>query len=123
MTTCIPLFRPGNDVTGTTTTVVVAKTFVGLTGALSGGNPKIGTATAGARPFGVAVRNSDIGQNVAVIRGTGTILPVISGAAITHGVDLEVDAQGRVIPLASGTAVGRALDTAATGADVFIELY
>lgn len=59
-----------------------------------------------------------------VIRGAGTILPVLSGAAVAVGDELQVDAAGKVIPFAAGRKVGKA-HSVAGGADVAVavELY
>ncbi|CAN5208586.1 hypothetical protein BH11ACT6_BH11ACT6_03700 [soil metagenome] len=123
---CIPLYTPGWSITCETTAAVSAKTFVGLTGAMAGGLPKVATATAGSRPWGVAATDAPSGGRVMTYRGPSgaLVLPVIAGAAITAGTPLEVGSFGRVVPRTTGVKVGMALDTVA-GADVeiFIELH
>jgi hypothetical protein len=121
---CIPLYTPGATVTAQTTTAVVGKTFVALTGAMAGGLPKVGTATAAGAKFGVAVRDAASGGRVPVIRAKGVILPVTAGAAIAALAEVEIGSNGQVVTKNTGIAVGKALDAASgAGVDVFIELY
>src|SRR4051812_25891219 len=115
---CIPLYACGATVTAQTTTAVVGKTFVQLSGAMAGGLPKVATATGGTTgnvKWGVAVRDAANGGRVPVIRARGVILPVTAGAAIAALAEVEIAAGGQVVTKTTGVAVGRALD-AATGA-------
>ena len=124
---CIPLYRPGADITAQTTAAVTGKTFVDVSGPV---NPVDGTllrvapCAAGAKALGVAVRDAANGARVAVITGSGHVVPVTCAAAITAGQEIEVGAGGKAAVLASGKAVGRAWSTTtAANADVFGELY
>ena len=119
----IPLYRPGSDVSATPTAAVKGKTFVDVSGAIAGGLVKVTTATAAGKAFGVAAFDAPQDGTVAVIRGSKTILPVVAGGTLAAGDEVEVGAGGKAVKLASGLAVGRALDAAAADADVFIEIY
>ena len=122
---CIPLFRPGSDVTCLTTAAVVGKTFVDISATRDAteGLFKVATATSAARAFGVAAYDAASGARVPVIAGPGTIVPVTAGGAITAGAEVEVGASGKAVTLASGKAVGKALETGANNVDCFVRLY
>ena len=89
------------------------------------GNLQVPAApTAGGEVGGVINWDVPSGGKAVLIRGAGTMVPVTSGAAVTTGAELQVDAQGRVIPFASGRKVGKAHSAAgAAGSDVVVELY
>ena len=120
---CIPLYRPGRDVTAVTTTAVVGKTFVLWSAALTTGLPSVATATAAGKVSGVAAYSAASGARVAVIRGAGLILPVTAGGTIAALAEVEVGATGRAVTIASGVAVGRALSAGTSGNECIIELY
>lgn len=122
---CIPLFRPGADVTCLTTGAVTGKTFVGVSATrdTTTGLIKVVTATAAAKAFGVASMDAASGARVAVITGPGHIIPVTAGGDITAGAQVEVGADGKAVALASGIAVGQALETGANNAACLIKLY
>jgi hypothetical protein len=83
-----------------------------------------GPPAAGAAVGGVAMWDQVALGKVPIISGPGTVLPCTSGAAITAGAEVQVDATGAVVPFASGIKVGRALTAAAgSGVDVEVELY
>jgi len=80
---------------------------------------------------GVAAWDAASGAKAAVIRGRGTMLPVVSGGAVAVGDWLKVDAQGRVVTatqVAAGAqpsnwVVGKAPSAAGgAGVDVIVEL-
>ncbi|MFF0546944.1 DUF2190 family protein [Nocardia thailandica] len=120
---CTPLFRPGRDITVLTTAGVTGKTFVDVSATRDAttGLIKVATAAAGVKALGVAVRDAASGATVAILRGG--IVPVTAGGAITAGAEVEVGSSGRVITLASGNAVGKAVETGTNGADVLIAVY
>lgn len=122
---CIPLFRPGQDITGQTTTAVTGKTFVDITATRDAttGLIKVGTATAAGLSFGVAAYDAASGGRVAIVRGKGAIVPVTAGGTIAAGAEVEVGATGRAVTKAAGIARGRAVEAGTSGNDVFIELY
>jgi len=74
-------------------------------------------AGAGVKILGVLQNKPDTGQ-AALIECYG-VTKGISGAAITAGVELEVNASGKFITLAAGISVGYALTAAAGADDVF----
>ncbi|WP_418345265.1 capsid cement protein [Rhodococcus pyridinivorans] len=120
---CTPLFRPGRDVTVLATANVVGKTFVGVSGNrdTASGLIKAVTATAAAKAFGVAAYDAANGKTCPVIRAG--IVPVTAGGTIAAGAEVEVGASGRAVTLASGKAVGYAVDGGTSGNDVLIALY
>jgi Uncharacterized conserved protein (DUF2190) len=120
---CIPLYRPGLDITAVTTGAVVGKTFVDYSAALTTGLVSVVTATAAGKVAGVAAYDAASGARVAVIRGKGQIVPVTAGANITALAEVEVGSGGKVVTAASGVKVGRALSAGSNNADCFVELY
>ena len=132
---CIPYFDAGEDVSARAEAAVTGKRFVmisdpqdgsaaamGLDSAASGGLVVCSHATAATKPFGVASYDAAINGRFYVIRGQ-KIVPVRAGANITAGQQVEVGTNGQAIPLASGIAVGVAVDSASSGADCPIALY
>jgi hypothetical protein len=121
------------------TTPAVGKRFIGpLTTYQSG--PGLATTAEGGnlQAVGVPAAGGDVGgvagwdgavttpaTKIPVIRGAGTFVPVMSGAAVTAGQRLKVDSTGRVVPWATAGSycVGIAHSTVA-GADleVIVEL-
>ena len=120
---------------------LVGKTFAGqLTGfqtdgpglatdplaANNGGNLIAAAApSAGGAVSGVVMWDVPILGKAVLIRGSGTMLPMTSGAAITAGALLKVTTAGKVITATTGAVVvGRALSTVgATDLDVVVELF
>ena len=71
----------------------------GLSATAEGGNLTCdGYAAANGRTGGVVGWDVGVGGKGPVIKGAGTILPVTSGASVTAGAMLKVDATGRVVP-------------------------
>ena len=79
---CIPLYRPGADVTCVTTGAVTGKTFVAQSAALTTGLISVATATAAGAVFGVAAYDAASGARVAVIRGKNRKYATCSGALL-----------------------------------------
>ncbi|HOW00562.1 MAG TPA: DUF2190 family protein [Rhodoglobus sp.] len=130
---CIPLYRPGSDITAVAGGAITGKTFVKVSAGLNPGNPVTGTSstlvtvvtnTAAGKAFGVATYDAASGARLPIICGPGNVVPVTSGAAVTAGAEVESDASGRAITLAAGKPLGMAL-SASTGAgqDLFVRLY
>lgn len=90
-----------------------------------GGNVQCaGVPAAAGEVAGVVMYDTPINSRGGILRGAGTMVPVTSGAAVTAGNELQVDASGRVVPYGSGRKVGKAHNTVgAAGADVVVELY
>ena len=120
---CIPLYRPGLDITAVTTGAVVGKTFVDYSAALTTGLVSVVTATAAGKVAGVAAYDAASGARVPVIRGKGQIVPVTAGAAITALAEVEVGTGGKAVTFSAGVKVGRALSTGVNNTDCFVELY
>lgn len=122
---CTPLFRPGADVTCLTTGAVTGKTFVDISATrdASTGLIKVATATGAGLSFGVAAYDAASGARVPVIRGKGSIVPVTAGGTIAFGAEVEVGSGGKAVTIASGKAVGRAVEAGTNNNDVFVALY
>jgi hypothetical protein len=98
----------------------------GLSTTAEGSNIRTaGVPAAGGEVGGVAGWDVAAAGKGPVIRGAGTTLPCKSGAAVTAGNDLKVDALGRVIPWTTGAVkVGKAHSTVgAADLDVIVELF
>ncbi len=131
---CIAFFDEGADITAVAEAAVIGKRFVqisdpqdgpalmGLDTAASGGNIKVSHATAAGAVLGVASYDAGIGSRLYVIRGK-KVVPVKTAGNLTAGVEVEVGANGQAVVLASGKAVGIALDTTTSGEDCPIALY
>lgn len=122
----IPVYRPGGDLTVIASGAITGKTFVKLSAApvlATGVNPTVVTATAAGAVFGVAAADAASGANVAVITGSGVILPVTAGGTIAVGAEVEVGANGRAVVYSAGIKVGQAVTLGANAADVLVKLY
>jgi hypothetical protein len=76
-----------------------------------------GTHTVDKAAVGVALHDTDSGDNISV--GCGTIERVESGGTCTEGGGLKADADGRVVDQGgSGIIVGYALDASSTAGDI-----
>jgi Uncharacterized conserved protein (DUF2190) len=119
---CKPLFRPGDEVTVLTTGAVTGATFVDVSATRDAttGLVKVATATAAQKPFGVASYDIASGAKGSVQREG--ILFVFARGAITAGAQVEVGSTGGVVTLASGIAVGKALETGSSNNLVLISL-
>lgn len=136
---CNPLFDAGmKPTTGHTTAAVVGKTLADISGdiqsgpgittvALSttfdGGNIQVATCAAKKHAIGVFAYDRAEGEPVPVLYAAGAVLPVTAGEAITAGWELESNAEGKVVKLAAGTAIGKAVATAENNKDCFVRLY
>ena len=119
---CTPLFRPGRDITGLTTGAVTGKTFVDVSATRAAdGMIKVATVAAGAKAFGVAKYDAASGALVGILRGG--VIPVTAGATIAFGAEVEVGTAGKAITLASGKAVGKAVEAGTNGNDIQIAFY
>jgi hypothetical protein len=98
--------------------------WAGLDSSLTpaGGHAVVARCAAGLRALGVAGWTVADGLEVTVYRGH--TVPVVAGAAITAGAEVESDSQGRAIALATGRACGKALSTTtAAGQMVLVVVY
>lgn len=123
----IPYFDPMEPVTGHCTAAVRGKRFVAISGSPVGGmigteNPRIAEAGAGVKAFGVSAYDGAINEEIPTL--SGVITPVVAGAALVAGQEVQSDGQGRAIPLAAGRPSGQAVEDQATvDADVAIKVY
>lgn len=145
----IPYKRFGDDITGYATAAITGKRCVQIAaakpvGEKAEGNPGLlasGTPTGGggtyrvAHPsgaganggaakmiFGVAKYDQPtIGKLVGIIREG--IVPITTSAAITAGQLVQVAADGTIVPVSTGVAIGTACDDAASGADAEVALF
>lgn len=130
--TCVPLYRPGGDLTGFTTAAVVGKTFADISADIQsgpditqtaldavydGGNIQVATCAPGARPIGVFAYDQVQGAVVPLLLGPGFVVPVTAGAAITAGDEVQVGTSGQAIPTTSTAAVAAALLTGVVGSN------
>jgi predicted RecA/RadA family phage recombinase len=120
---CIPFYEPGQRITGRAKAAIVGKRLVDISGNREDGLIGIAHATAAGKAFGVASHSAADGENVTVI-GSGAVVPVTAtAAAIDAGDEVEVGADGKVLALASGVAVGVCVNGALANADAEIKLY
>jgi hypothetical protein len=124
---CIPLFRPGTDISATASAAVTGKRFVEWTAGFSLTTPStlptVAHATAAGKVAGVAAYDAAINTRGAVIRGKGTIVPVTALGNITALAEIEVGTGGKATTFSAGVKVGRALSAGTADADVWVELY
>lgn len=113
----------GRDVTGRATAPVTAGRLVMVSGTLVEGNISVAPTTAGAAAFGVARASVAAGDLVPVTRGASRIVRLVAGTGgVAANAEVEADANGGVVTLAAGVPVGRAVSTAAAGAEVLVSL-
>lgn len=119
----IPYFEDGDRLTGHCTATVRGKRFVVVSGNLqTDNNIAVAEAGAGAAAFGVAGYDGATGAKIPVITGN-QVVPVLAGAALTAGQQVQSDAAGRAIPLATGVSLGKVLTAQSTvDADAMIKL-
>jgi hypothetical protein len=123
---CIPLFRPGADITATASAAVTGKRFVDWTAGFTttpSTLPTVAHATAAGKVAGVSAYDAASGSRVAVIRGKGQIVPVTALGSITALAEVEVGTGGKVTTFSAGVKVGRALSAGSADTDCFVELY
>lgn len=133
MNDCIPKYEPGEDLTGFCNVAVTGKRCLALVADkrgsetvsddTTGGNVVVGNPAAGGMIFGVAGYDAPINKLVKIVRGPGKVVPIRCSAAVTFFQEVQAAADGTVIPLAAGRAIGRAIRSAAINTDALIELY
>jgi predicted RecA/RadA family phage recombinase len=127
----IRYYQPGEDITAYAGSGVTGKRCVNISAnrqagpalntSTSGGNVTVAHASAGGVFFGVAAWDAATGELVDIRRGG--VVPITADGAITAGTRVEVGTTGKVRTLASGIAIGVAVNGAADGADAEIALY
>jgi hypothetical protein len=134
----IPYKRPGEDVTGLCIAAVTGKRCVqiaaakvnkaeGLSTTGEGGAYRVALPSgaganggAGKMVFGVAKYDAAINKFTGIVREG--IVPITSSAAITAGAEVQVAADGTVVPFTTGIMIGIACDDCASGADCEVAL-
>lgn len=135
----IPLHEKGDRITCAAGAAIGAGRFVKIsanmqqvsplldlstpTSPLTGGNlPVVAQCVAGDKAFGVAEWDaSGAGEVLGVFCGH-FIVPMVAGAAVAAGVEVQADANGAAITLAAGKANGIAVNTA-VGGIVYVRIY
>jgi hypothetical protein len=144
---CIPFYEAGQEITAICRAAAIkgcqfvcldpASTWtpVGLKGTttplptdVSGGDPNacdiVQAAIGAKRALGVAGKDQAANNAVMVITGPGVVVLVVVGAAVVPGNEVEIDATGRVVPVATGRPVGLVLSKQATvGQTAAVKLY
>jgi len=132
---CIPLFEPGERPTGAATAAIgggkflkvsadmQASPILNVTNPLVGGNVmQVAQTVAGDRAIGVATWDAAAAGDIVGIIGPNLVVPMVAGAAVTFGQEVQSDAAGLPIPLAAGKSNGIALNSASGGAIVWVWL-
>lgn len=135
-----PYYEEGDELTGHCTADVVGRTFLKISAArqaggpsstsgassvsdsVVGGNVSVATAGAGDKVLGVAMYDQTSGNLVPVMRSP-KIMPVVTAASLTAGQEVQSDAAGKAIVLASGKAAGYVLDDCPSGGIAQVVLY
>jgi hypothetical protein len=138
--TVLALFEPADDITAAVTAAVTSGKFVKVAAAGLQGGPlldissptspltkgnliQVTQCVAGDKAFGVTKWDTAAADDVVGLFTGNQIVPMIAGAAITAGQEIQSDAAGLPIPLAAGKANGLAVSNAAGAATVYIQLY
>lgn len=121
---CIPLYEPGQDLTGQASANVTGKRCLKISGnRTADGNIAVAHADAAGRICGVAKYDAASGKKVGVLRGSGRVVPITLSANVAAFQEVEVTANGQVGPLAAGVAIGYAITAGVAAADGQICLY
>lgn len=126
----IAFFDPGDDLTGQATAAITGRTFVNVSGAKQAGSQGLANDTlggsipvapcgAGAKALGIASYDAAIGAKVPIMRGH-KVVPVVAGAAIAAGAEVESDATGRAVTLAAGRSLGKCLNAPTAAGQIAI---
>lgn len=119
--TAIPFFRIGQDITGlVVTAAVTGKRFVIWAVGGRPGQPAITVSTVGVRPAGVAGHDQAVGGYVHVLHGG--VVPIVAAADILANAQVQVAADGKVVTLSTGVAVGTCIANVTAGDDAAIHL-
>jgi hypothetical protein len=117
----IPLFKHGQDLTGQVAGApVVGGTFAKYVAGGRPAQPKISTAAAGEYPAGVVGHDQVVDGYVHFL--VGGVVPVTAGEDLLVNDRVQVGADGKVVKLTTGIAVGVCTGNAANGSPAFIRL-
>jgi hypothetical protein len=122
---CIPLYRPGQDITATAGAAITGCRCVAHSAGRSAttGLTTVTHATAAGNIAGVSAYDAANGARVAILRGKGLTVPITAGGAIAALAEVEVGTAGKVVTKAAGVAIGKAIETGTLDAPVMVELY
>lgn len=127
----IAYYDPGDDITCHASAAVTGRRFVRPSGAKQvasqalatdglGGTIPVAHAGAGLKPLGVSAYDQPtVNGKLPVMRGH-KVVPVETGAAIAAGAEVESDATGRAITLATGKACGICLNAPSAAGQIAI---
>jgi hypothetical protein len=118
----VPFYDDASVISCQAAAAITGKRFVAGSGNTTDGRPRVATAGAGARVFGVAGGDTIANDGVTVYRGSTQAVPVTAGAALTAWQDVESDAAGRAVPLTTGVRAGTVTEDCANGGDAKIFL-
>jgi hypothetical protein len=131
----IPLFEEGHRPTAAAAAAVFAGKFIKVgadlqaspilntTTPLVGGNlMQVVQCVAGDRAIGISGWDAPNVGDVLPVISLPIVVPMVAGAAVTFGQEVQSDAAGLPIPLAAGKSNGIALNSAAGGATVWVAL-
>jgi hypothetical protein len=131
---CIPFFEPGAEITAQASAALLgchavvidpAKTNfqaqANIQATSDDSNVWVKKPTAGARIFGVTGWDVAANKFVTIFRGPGMCVPIkaAAAAALAPGVEVEVDANGEVVALSTGKAIGQNMRNFSAGANNF----
>lgn len=116
-----PFFKPGHDITGYLTDTLGGKRLVATTTGSRGSQPYIAYPKDGGPVLGVLAYDGVKGDTIVVF--SGGVVPVIAGADVTAGTQVQAKADGTIVPLASGVPVGYVVAAATTGKSAAVKLY
>jgi hypothetical protein len=130
---CEPLFKGGEvDLTVRVTAAVVGKTFGAISADIQsgpaittatlpttfdGGNLQMATCGAGLKANGVFAYDAAI-NTVVPIHRSGAIVPVTAGSGITAGQEVQSDAAGKAVPLATISTAAAVLELGLTNSKI-----
>lgn len=136
---CEPLFTGGKvgqtgKATAAITNTDTGGVFVKISGTpdsgpllntgTDGSTIKVATCGAGQRAYGVAAFDAAASGDKIGVHAPGFIVPMTAGTGgITAGQEVESDASGNPITLASGKSNGIAVSTASAAATVWVRLH
>lgn len=131
----IPLFEEGHRPSAAAAAAVFAGKFIKVgadiqhSPVLDPANPLVGgnlmqvvQCVAGDRAIGVSGWDAPTIGDVLPVICLPLVVPMVAGAAVTFGNEVQSDAAGLPIPLAAGKSNGLALNSAAGGAIVWVAL-
>lgn len=117
----VPFFKPGHDVTGYLTAPLSGKRLVATTTGSRGSQPYIAYPKDGGPVFGVLAYDGVAGDTITVF--VGGVVPIIAGADVTAGTQVQAKADGTIVPLTDGVPVGYVVAAATTGKSAAVKLY